>query len=69
MARLYTDVQEPLLNSATSAFGGNPYASSGNNDDNSELDDYFINFQTINFFLFKTYLETGSIESRVGRLH
>ncbi|GMT00222.1 hypothetical protein PENTCL1PPCAC_22396, partial [Pristionchus entomophagus] len=31
LQRLYQDVQEPLLNSATSSFGGNPFAALSNN--------------------------------------
>lgn len=42
LQRLYQDVQEPLLNSATSTFGGNPYASPGSNEDNSASSSLFL---------------------------
>ncbi|KAF8366217.1 ubql-1 [Pristionchus pacificus] len=35
LQRLYQDVQEPLLNSATSSFGGNPFAALSNNANNA----------------------------------
>lgn len=66
LQRLYQDVQEPLLNSATSTFANNPFATLVDNSNNMGKIFYFFLHSCLSNNIFAFYCNAFALKSSVA---